>query len=79
MKGPTDPIVVTLAGQTVGVFMPVKPWEPVVKVPLHSTDDASHLAALLLRRIFPIFSIVAPCQPGASSVSMRRGTFTTGS
>jgi len=25
MKGPTDPIVVTLAGKTVGVFMPVKP------------------------------------------------------
>jgi len=25
MKVPTDPIVVTFAGQTVGVFMPVKP------------------------------------------------------
>ena len=27
VKGPTDPIVVTLAGKTVGVFMPVKPLE----------------------------------------------------
>jgi len=53
--------------------------EPVVKVPLHSTDDASRLAALLLPRIFSIFSVVAPCQAGASSVSVRRGTFTTGS
>ena len=64
-----------------------------MKVPLHSTNDASllhpsaqacapgapGLAALLLRRIFPIFSVVAPCQPGASSVSVRRGTSTTGS
>ena len=50
-----------------------------MKVTLHSTSDASRLTALLLRRIFPIFSIVAPCQPGASPVSMRRGTFTTGS
>jgi len=24
-KGPTDPIVVTLAGKTIGVFMPIKP------------------------------------------------------
>ena len=50
-----------------------------MKVPLHSTNDASRLAALLLRQIFPIFSVVAPCQPGASSVSVRRGTSTTGS
>jgi len=50
-----------------------------VKVPLHSTDDASRLAALLLRRILPVFSVVAPGQPGASPVSVPRGTFTTGS
>jgi len=47
-----------------------------VKVPLHSTADASRLAALLLGRIFPIFSLVAPGEPGASAVSVRRGTFT---
>jgi hypothetical protein len=50
-----------------------------MKVPLHSTDDASRLAALLVPRISPIFSVVAPCHAGASSVSVRRGTFTTGS
>jgi hypothetical protein len=33
---------------------------------------------LLLPQIFPIFSVVAPCQPGASPVSVRRWTFTTG-
>jgi hypothetical protein len=27
---------------------------------------------LLLSRILPIFSVVAPCQPGASAVSVRR-------
>jgi len=48
-------------------------------VPLHSTDDASRLAALLLPQIFPIFSVVAPCQSGASPVSMRRGSSTTNS
>jgi len=48
-------------------------------VPLHSTDDASRLAALLLPQIFPISSVVAPCQPGATSVSVRRGPSTTGS
>jgi len=50
----------------------------VVKVPLHSTSDASRLAALLLRQILPVFSVVAPGQPGASLVSVRRGAFTTG-
>ncbi len=50
-----------------------------MKVPLHSTIDASRLTALRLRRIFPIFSVVAPCQAGASLVSMRRATFTTDS
>ena len=45
------------------------------KVWLHSTGDASPLAALLLPQIFPIFSFVAPCQRGASPVSVRRQTF----
>jgi len=49
----------------------------VVNVPLHSTGDASRLAALLLRRILPV-SIVAPGHAGASPVSVPRGTFTTG-
>jgi hypothetical protein len=38
----------------------------------HSADDASRLAALLLPRILPIFSVVAPCQPGASPPSVLR-------
>ena len=37
-----------------------------MKVPLHSTSDASRLAALLLPQILPVFSVVAPCQPGAA-------------
>jgi hypothetical protein len=57
----------------------LKPSEPVVKVPLHSTSDASLLAALLLPQLLPVFSVVAPCQAGASPVSVPRGTFTTGS
>ena len=52
--------------------------QPVVEVRLHSAGDASRLTALLLPQIFPIFSVVAPCQPGASPVSVRRWTFTTG-
>jgi hypothetical protein len=50
-----------------------------VKVPRHSTSDASRLAALLLPQILPVFSVVAPCQSGASLVSVPRGTFTIGS
>jgi len=50
----------------------------VVKVPLHSTGAASRLTALLLPQIHWVFSVVAPCQPGASPVSVQRGTFTTG-
>ena len=51
------------------------PWQ---KSARHSTGDASRLAALLLGRICPIFSVVAPGQPGASPVSVLRATFTTG-
>ena len=50
-----------------------------MKVPLHSTIDASRPTALLLRRILPMFSVVPPCQAGASLVSVRRATFTTDS
>ncbi len=50
----------------------------VAKVWLHSTGDASPLAALLLAQILPVFSVVAPCHRGASPVSVRRQTFTTG-
>jgi hypothetical protein len=53
--------------------------EPVVKVPLHSPGDASRRSALLVARIFPIFSLLAPGSAGASPVSMRRGTSITGS
>ena len=48
-----------------------------VKVPLHSTGAASRLTALLLPQIHSVFSVVAPCHPGASPVSVLRGTFTT--
>src|SRR4030095_7479234 len=44
---------------------------------LHSNGDASSLAALLLPQIFPIFSVVALCQRGASPFSLRRWTCTT--
>src|SRR5438093_10875471 len=67
--------------------------QPVVKVQLHSAGDASPrhptahsprrggpgLTALLLPQIFPIFSVVVPCQPSASPSSVRRWTFTTDS
>jgi hypothetical protein len=36
------------------------------------------MAALLLPQILPVFSVVAPCQRGASPVSVRRRHFTTG-
>jgi hypothetical protein len=54
------------------------PSQPVVKAPLHSTGAASRLPALLLPQIHAVFSVVAPGQPGAAPVSVRRGTFTTG-
>ena len=64
-----------------------------MQLTLHSTGDASPLhpsaqacapgtpvlAALLLLQILPVFSVVAPGQTGASPVSVRRGTLTTGS
>ena len=53
-------------------------YQPVVKVRLHSAGAASRLPALLLPRICPIFSVVAPWQPGAAPASVQRWTFTTG-
>ena len=50
-----------------------------MKVALHSADEASRLATLLLGHKRPMCSLVAPYQPGASPSSVRRGTFTTGS
>jgi hypothetical protein len=50
----------------------------VVKVWLHSTGDASPPTALLLAQILLVFSVVAPCRRGASPVSVRRQTLTTG-
>jgi hypothetical protein len=49
-----------------------------VQLHLHSNGDASPLAALLLPQIFPIFSLVAPCQRGASPFSVQRWSCTTG-
>ena len=53
------------------------PEQPVVKGPLQSTGAASRLAAVLLGRILPVCSLVAPYQTGASPLSVRRGTVTT--
>jgi hypothetical protein len=50
-----------------------------MEVPLQSTADASRLAALLLRQIFPILAVAGPGQAGASSVSVPRGTSITDS
>ena len=52
-------------------------WQPAVNARRHSAGDASPLAALRRVQIFPIFSLVAPCQRGASSPSVPRRTFTT--
>ena len=32
----------------------------------HLAGGASRLAALLLPQILPVFSVIAPCQPGAA-------------
>src|SRR6266566_6535911 len=41
--------------------------QPAVNVQLHSAGDASPLTALLLPHIFPICSVVAPCQHSTGS------------
>ena len=48
-------------------------WQPGARVPLHSTGAASGPTALLLGRIRPVCFLGAPCWPGASPVSVRRG------
>ncbi len=60
------------------LYSATKREQPVVKVRLHSTSDASSRPALLLRQIQAVFSVVAPCPRGASLVSVRRRTCTTG-
>src|SRR5712691_12493946 len=47
--------------------------QPAVKIRLHSAGPASRLAALLLPHIFPICSVVAPCQPGPPARQPRWG------
>ena len=49
-----------------------------MKVRLHSTNEASSRPALLLPQIQAVFLVVAPCPRGASLVSVRRRTSTTG-
>ena len=48
------------------------------ETPRHSIGGRSRLAALLLGRICPIFSLVAPGDPGLPPLSVPRGGFTTG-
>src|ERR1700676_4958745 len=46
----------------------------------HSVAAASRPAALLLPQILPVFSVVAPCRPGASTASVHqlfRGHYTS--
>src|SRR2546423_14498654 len=46
----------------------------------HLAGEASRLAALLLRHILPVFSVVAPCHPGAALrdlVLLQRGPTTS--
>ena len=45
-------------------------YVPSTEVLLHSARAASRPAALLLLQIRPVFSVVAPCRPGASRPSM---------
>jgi hypothetical protein len=48
----------------------------------HLAGGASRLAALLLPQILPVFSVVAPCHPGAALrdlVLVQRGQATRGS
>src|SRR5437773_7974997 len=51
-----------------------------IPAPPHGAQSAPwgpRLAALLLAQIFPISSLVAPCQPGASAPSVRRRIYET--
>ena len=61
-----------------GNYSAVGGYQPVVKVRLHSTSERSSRPALLLHQIQAVFLVVAPCPRGASLVSVRHRTFTTG-
>ena len=52
--------------------------DPTVRDPEEGVHLARRAAALLFAQILPVFSVVAPCRRGASPVSVRRQTFTTG-
>jgi hypothetical protein len=47
-------------------------WCPESEVLLQPAGAASPLTALLLAHIRPVFSVAAPCQPGASPPSVRQ-------
>ena len=70
---------------------PSSPWQKsrCIRPALHSPWRGAGLQAcdgtakavphnLVLSQILPVFSLFSPCQEGASPVSVRRGTFTTG-
>ena len=50
-----------------------------MKVPRHSTADESGRSALFIGHRLPVFSLFWPGSAGPAPVSVRRGTFTTGS
>src|SRR5215470_12949107 len=56
------------------------PSGPSTLIKGHLTGGASRLAALLLPQILPVFSVVAPCHPGAALrdlVLVQRGQATS--
>ena len=55
---------------TRGASMPSSWDEPVVQLPLHSTSAASRGTALRLGQIQTVFSLGAPCPPGASAFAI---------
>jgi hypothetical protein len=60
--------LVVLALFSFALFAPAPAaQQPVVNVPLHSTSAASRPAALRLGQIPTVFSLAAPCGPGASA------------
>src|SRR4051794_18671690 len=57
-----------------------EPSGPSTLIKDHLAGGASRLAALLLPQILPVFSVVAPCQPGAALrelVLVQRGQATS--
>ena len=53
-----------------------RPGQPVAKAPLHSTGAASCLPALLLGRILPVCSLVAPTARRITGLGATRGSAT---